>query len=471
MRLAALASLSLIASASGDYVSMFVERGNVPTLPGTTTYRIFATFDNPGDKVLAIAGVPVVAPMEFSSTLENGFPGAGLIQHQLVPVDCSTDSLLTNVISLPGDSFLTISAVNDPLTFPAIGDDIGVEANPDLAFVPGVLCNDNPEVPIAGASWTTGDAAGGIFTSNPSGDEETGQAVLIAQFTLADTENFTFRGIVNYTAAGEPGSLDGFFFIDSSVLPASAGCATIGDYLAVLNDGTATDCNNNNILDLCEAGDLNANGLADNCECIADINGDDRVDLEDIVTLLFSWGEPAAGLAVNVDASTAGSENVIDQADLDAVMQAALGTGCEAELIPLTSPASAPVQETRESSSLGKASQSPVRVAVALPVELLGLPLLGSTSERPIPAQPEGTLRTGLAPIELPLKSVTPDKNDAIETLFELLSARASVLKPSEAKVDWDLDGDGLLDPWSVMILPLSSWPEELRPFAELLRP
>ena len=33
---------------------------------------------------------------------------------------------------------------------------------------------------------------------------------------------------------------------------------------------------------------FNANGLADNCDIIADINGDDLVkDLEDIVTLLW----------------------------------------------------------------------------------------------------------------------------------------------------------------------------------------
>ena len=67
MRLAALASLSLIASASGEYVSMFVCR-NVPAFPGTTTYRIFATFDDPGDKVIALAGLPPAFPLEFSST-------------------------------------------------------------------------------------------------------------------------------------------------------------------------------------------------------------------------------------------------------------------------------------------------------------------------------------------------------------------------------------------------------------------
>ena len=51
-----------------DYISMFVERGNVAAFPGTTTYRIFATFDDPGDKVIALAGLPPAFPLEFSST-------------------------------------------------------------------------------------------------------------------------------------------------------------------------------------------------------------------------------------------------------------------------------------------------------------------------------------------------------------------------------------------------------------------
>jgi len=464
MRLAALASLSLIASASGEYVSMFVERGNVPAFPGTTTYRIFATFDDPGDKVIALAGLPPAFPLEFSST------GGDLIQDDF-GLGCGFDSLLRNGLTGPADSFLTIRSVDSLTPFPAIGDAIGPAENPDVGFTPGVLCNATPQVAVQGSSWSTGDEAGGLISNNPGGDEETGQAVLLAQFTLPDGDDFTFNGTINYTLAGESAALLAFFSIDTAALPISAECGTVDEYLVILNSGTATDCNFNNILDLCEAGDLNANGLADNCECIADINGDDRVDLEDIVTLLFSWGEPAAGLAVNVDATTAGSENVIDQADLDAVMDAALGTGCETEVTPLTSPASAPVQETRESSAPDNAPATPAALEVALPLEVLALPVTESTSERPAPVQPSGTLRTGQMPLEAILSPETSDEKDALENLLEFLSADESASKPSEAQVDWDLDRDGLLDPWSVMILPVSSWPEELRPFAELLRP
>ena len=464
MRLAALASLSLIASASGEYVSMFVERGNVPAFPGTTTYRIYATFDDPGDKVIALAGLPPAFPLEFSST------GGDLIQDDF-GLGCGFDSLLRNGLTGPADSFLTIRSVDSLTPFPAIGDAIGPAENPDVGFTPGVLCNATPQVAVQGSSWSTGDEAGGLISNNPGGDEETGQAVLLAQFTLPDGDDFTFNGTINYTLAGDSDALIAFFSIDTAALPISAECDTVDEYLVILNSGTATDCNFNNILDLCEAGDLNANGLADNCECIADINGDDRVDLEDIVTLLFSWGEPAAGLAVNVDATTAGSENVIDQADLDAVMDAALGTGCEAEVTPLTSPASAPVQETRESSAPDNAPATPVALDVALPLEVLALPVTESTSERPAPLQPSGTHRTGQVPLEALLTLEASDEKDALENLLEFLSADESPSRPSEAQVDWDLDRDGLLDPWSVMILPMSSWPEELRPFAELLRP
>ena len=464
MRLAALASLSLIASASGEYVSMFVERGNVPAFPGTTTYRIFATFDDPGDKVIALAGLPPAFPLEFSST------GGDLIQDDF-GLGCGFDSLLRDGLTGSADSFLTIRSVDSLTPFPAIGDAIGPAENPDVGFTPGVLCNATPQVAVQGSSWSTGDEAGGLISNNPGGDEETGQAVFLAQFTLPDGDDFTFNGTINYTLAGGSDALIAFFSIDTAALPISAECDTVDEYLVILNSGTATDCNFNNILDLCEAGDLNANGLADNCECIADINGDDRVDLEDIVTLLFSWGEPATGLAVNVDATTAGSENVIDQADLDAVMDAALGTGCEAEVTPLISPASAPVQETRESSAPDNAPATPVALDVALPLEVIALPVTESTSERLAPVEPSGTLRTGQVPIEALLTLESSEEKDALENFIDFLSADESASKLSEAQVDWDLDRDGLLDPWSVMILPMSSWPEELRPFAELLRP
>ncbi len=461
MRLAALATLSLLASASADYVSMFVERGNVPSFPGTTTYRIFAIFDDSGDKVIALAGLPPAFPLEFSAT------GGGLIQDDF-GLGCNLDSILQDGLTGPADSFLTIRSVESLASFPAIGDPIGPAENPDIGFTPGVLCNATPQVPVDGSFWSTGEEAGGIISNNPGGDEETGQAVFVAQFTLADTEDFTFNGTVNYTLAGGSDALIAFFSIDTSILPVSTECDTVDEYLSILAKGTATDCNSNNVLDLCEAGDLNDDGLADICQCIADINGDDRVDLEDVVTLLFSWNEPAAGLAVNVDATTPGSEDVVNQADLDAVLAAALGTGCSPEIAPLKGAASAPVEETRELLSADPILDAPVAIDFPQDQDPKMLAPAQVATPRPEDFDNKDQLRTGQR--QPSTSHVDKDDPDALENLFEILSSPGNPQTRS-GTVEWDLDRDGLLDPWTIMILPPALWPVELRPFAELLRP
>ena len=60
--------------------------------------------------------------------------------------------------------------------------------------------------------------------------------------------------------------------------------------------------------------------------------------------------------------------------------------------------------------------------------------------------------------------------DDALASLLEIIEL-SDVPQVSKDNAAWDVDGDGLLDPWSVLVLPVSSWPKELRPFVELLRP
>ena len=465
MRLASIATMSLASALQADYVSMFVESGNVPAFPDTTTYRIFATFDDPGDKVLALSGLPPAFPLEFVSS------GGQLVQdHPLGDFGCNSESILTNVLTGPADSFLTIRSFESFAPFPAIGEPIGPAENPDIVFVPEVLCNATPIVPVAGSSWSTGEGAGGIFSNNPSGDEETGQAVLIAQFTLATDDDFTFSGTVNYTQAKTGDSLVAFFSIDSSLISSIPGCDTVDGFLSVLNSGTATDCNNNNVLDLCEAGDLNANGLADNCECIADVNGDDRVDLEDIVTLLFAWGESVDGSsAVNVDASTAGSENTIDQADLDAVMDAALGSGCSPEISPFVGKSSAPVSETREGVARDSALSDAIAIDIARVIDVSVEPVVVPARARVQAVSDERGNGQNVQDSkgDTELSKGQPQRDDVVQTFFDIIASSSE----STFSHDWDLDRDGLLDPWTIMVLPVERWPEELRPFAAILRP
>jgi hypothetical protein len=55
------------------------------------------------------------------------------------------------------------------------------------------------------------------------------------------------------------------------------------------------DCNDNGNADTCDifegtSGDLNANGIPDECEAIGDLDGNGIVDVRDLLTLLGAWG-------------------------------------------------------------------------------------------------------------------------------------------------------------------------------------
>ena len=61
------------------------------------------------------------------------------------------------------------------------------------------------------------------------------------------------------------------------------------------------DCNGNMRIDACEIAegslpDNNGNGTPDGCECIADLNGDGLVGVDDILGLIAAWGTPSGDL-------------------------------------------------------------------------------------------------------------------------------------------------------------------------------
>ena len=81
----------------------------------------------------------------------------------------------------------------------------------------------------------------------------------------------------------------------------------------------STDCNMNGIPDLCDvtsafSSDLNGNFVPDECECSGDVDGNGRVDVDDIIDVITSWGDTGNSLAdVNND-------NVVDATDLVIVL-------------------------------------------------------------------------------------------------------------------------------------------------------
>jgi len=82
----------------------------------------------------------------------------------------------------------------------------------------------------------------------------------------------------------------------------------IGDDAAYIYRGIQNvDCNNNGEPDGCDiaqgvSDDNNSNGVPDECENGADFNGDDHVNIDDLLFLLDAWGTPDADL--NGDAVT-----------------------------------------------------------------------------------------------------------------------------------------------------------------------
>ena len=64
--------------------------------------------------------------------------------------------------------------------------------------------------------------------------------------------------------------------------------------------GGLSDCNDNGTLDLCDiadgtSSDTNANGIPDECECLADFDLDGSVGILDLLALLAAWGSNPGG--------------------------------------------------------------------------------------------------------------------------------------------------------------------------------
>ena len=79
-----------------------------------------------------------------------------------------------------------------------------------------------------------------------------------------------------------------------------------------IDGGTVEDCNNNGIPDSCDlqdpANDQNQNGAIDYCECLADINNDDAVDVEDLLIIIGYWNSSIPNGDINFD----GTVNIED---------------------------------------------------------------------------------------------------------------------------------------------------------------
>ncbi|MBL6998064.1 MAG: hypothetical protein ISR75_06480, partial [Phycisphaerales bacterium] len=78
-------------------------------------------------------------------------------------------------------------------------------------------------------------------------------------------------------------------------------------------DGTVEDCNENGIPDTCElkdpANDQNNNGELDDCECVGDADGDELVNVVDLLIVVGYWGN-------NIPQGDLNQDGIVDVTDL-----------------------------------------------------------------------------------------------------------------------------------------------------------
>ena len=187
-------SLAFTMSAQADVSASIVNLGDVGA--GGNTYQVFVNLDA-AETLLAVGGNAAVSSLIFDAS-------GDLIQNQLIP-GALGDSPTTGIVQA-GDSWVTIG---DP-------------SSHNTAFSPGFAGGDGVASVINGSYFEHLDN-GGYFDQNP-GTAEMG-SVLIAQFTLAEGDTFSYQGTASYNDAG--GTLTSAAFAVTTV-PTPGALALLG---------------------------------------------------------------------------------------------------------------------------------------------------------------------------------------------------------------------------------------------------
>ena len=191
-------ALALTGAANADFLGASYE--NLGDLgAGVDTYRVYIDFSSPTDQLLAVSGNAGVSALYFNSldgdALRNSMGPFGGTSFEDTP--------------FPGieawDSWVTINSDTGPV---------------DAQFSPGFLGGDGSSSVINGTSFSQADN-GGWFDSNP-GTPETGESILIAQFTVA---NFEFGGTADWQSTGS-GATSSAFYVNT--VPAPGALALLG---------------------------------------------------------------------------------------------------------------------------------------------------------------------------------------------------------------------------------------------------
>jgi len=264
-------SLIVCDPAPGAYLG--VTRFHVSNSFGIYACNVYAEFDNPNDRVLAVAGT-AGAPLNITAI------GGTFYQHPWL--DGDTAPLESDVFGFPSlafDTFVTIGVrVND-----------GTDAT--------ML---SPAWPGFGASELSGtNLAWFVVPDEAQGAPDAQDRVLIGQFSMTDGIAPMGRFVILALSDGEPILTYGGFCCFLSQAPCTEGDVNgdnvvgIGDFLSLLAQWGP-----------CPPDDF----------CFADLSGDDVVDIVDFLLLLANWTPPPEPLP-SVDADING-DGVVDVFDL-----------------------------------------------------------------------------------------------------------------------------------------------------------
>jgi hypothetical protein len=290
-------------------------RGTDDLFPaGAVCYRLYARVSHPAASAVGLygnAGNPMVLSAtggfwqssdggDFSDEVECDSPKA-LPSYRYdswfgIGLDCG-DGNATQAIGMDLDSFNAGGSVDD--------DD-------GIVFV------------VPGSPQSLGGSSGRVLLAQMTTTQPvfpSGRVNVVGRSSLGTGEAHSWRAfrqqipmpaLVDCNANGEHDAFDiargTSLDCDQSGVPDTCEHAT-----------AVTDCNGNSISDLCDvysgySSDLNTNNVPDECECSGDIDANGRVDADDIVWVLVSWGD-GLGSAADVN-----SDGIVNGGDLSIVL-------------------------------------------------------------------------------------------------------------------------------------------------------
>jgi hypothetical protein len=281
-------------------------------------YRIYATFDDPGARLIGLYGSPETGSMIFITNdgLYQDSEGGDLASER----PCDPKGFFPE---LAFDSFLTVGGDCASDSFEqAVGMDFtGFNTTGSMIETDGIVLVEPDD--LQGAP----DGSGRVLVAQLTSLDG---AVPEGRFNLigANADGSDFQAF--QMTWGEPVLVDcngnGVQDARDIGVASSRDCNLDGIPDECQTDDPDRDCNGNGTPDWCDISsgvsvDANDNGIPDECECEGDLNGDGLTNVDDIIIVILNWGE------IGENPGDANNDGIVDGQDLGLVITSFGGCG------------------------------------------------------------------------------------------------------------------------------------------------